>query len=106
MIFRGDVYDADFPIAGIRPAVVVTREEALFVLSSVTLVGITGTARGHVAEVELDERDGLDRPSVANCDEVYTVPKSLLGRYRGHLGLERLRQLDDALRLALGLERA
>jgi len=104
VIQRGDVYDADFPLAGTRPAVVVTRGTALPVLSSVTVVGVTSTVRGHRAEVPLNRAEGLDHPSVANCDQLFTLPKRRLGRYRGHLGPERLRQLDDALRLALGLD--
>jgi mRNA-degrading endonuclease toxin of MazEF toxin-antitoxin module len=38
VIYRGDVYDADFPLAGTHPAVVVTRGQAIPVLSTVTVV--------------------------------------------------------------------
>lgn len=104
MISRGDVYDADIPLSGVRPAVVVTRSEAVPVLSGVAVVAVTSTVRGHVAEVPLNEEEGLDHPCVANCDDLATVPKTRLLRYRGHLGPTRLRELDDALRVALGLD--
>lgn len=105
MIHRGDVFDADIPVAGVRLAVVVTRETAIPVLSSVAVVAVTSTVRGHRAEVAVGGDEGLDRESVANCDDVFTVSKHRLGRYRGRLGPERLARLDDALRLALGLDR-
>lgn len=104
MIHRGDVFDADLPVAGVRPAVVVTRETAIPVLSSVAVVGVTSTIRGHRAEVPLGRAEGLDHESVANCDDLFTVSKNRLRRYRGRLGPERVARLDDALRLALGLD--
>jgi len=103
MIHRGDVYDAEFPLAGAHPAVVVTRESAIPVLSGITVAGITSTIRGHRAEVALDQAEGLDHPSVANCDEIFTLPKAYLRRYRGRLGPEALARLDDALTVALDL---
>ncbi|MCO5316246.1 MAG: type II toxin-antitoxin system PemK/MazF family toxin [Solirubrobacterales bacterium] len=83
----------------------VTREDAIPVLASVTIALVTSTNRGHPAEVSLDE-SGLDlRPgSVVNCDDLATLPKRLLGRTRGYLGPEKLRELDRALTVALGLD--
>lgn len=48
--------------------------------------------------------EGLNRESVVNCDDLVTTPKSVLGRRRGSLGPEATRQLDVALRIALGLD--
>lgn len=103
MINRGDVWDADLGVHGHRPCVVVTRDEAIPVLARITAVGITRRRRGHRVEVELDSRHGVD-PSVANCDVVVNVRKDELLRRRGELDPETLRRLDDALRLALGLD--
>jgi mRNA interferase MazF len=104
VIHRGDVYDADFPIAGHHPGVVVTREIAIPVLASVTMVTVTSTIRGHRAEVSLGKAEGLDHESVANCDEVFTLPKTVLARFRGRLGPERLAAVDRALMFALELD--
>lgn len=105
MIHRGDVYDVDFPLAGPHPAVVVTREEAIPVLSAIAVVLVTSTVRGHPAEAtlegpHLDLHDG----SVANCDNIATLPKRRLQRYRGHLAPDQIRALDRALAVALGLD--
>jgi mRNA-degrading endonuclease toxin of MazEF toxin-antitoxin module len=40
---------------------------------------------------------------VVNCDELYTIPKRLLERRRGSLRYEEVEQLDEALRISLGL---
>ena len=41
---------------------------------------------------------------MANCDNLATLAKSELISYRGSLGPAELRRLDDALRIALGLD--
>ncbi|MEX0993320.1 MAG: type II toxin-antitoxin system PemK/MazF family toxin [Solirubrobacterales bacterium] len=104
MIARGDVFDAEFPSLGVRPAVIVTRESAIPVLSAVTTVPVTSTIRGHPAEVVLNTESGLDHESAANCDNVQTVEKTRLLRHRGRLGPEQMLRLDDALRIALQLD--
>ncbi len=100
---RGEVWDADIPAVGRHPAVIVTRDAAIPVLSSLVCVLVTSTIRGHAAEVELDAGEGLDHPSAANCDNLLTLTKADLVRRRGSLGPVRLALLDDALRVALGL---
>ena len=103
MIARGDVWDADLgPI--VRPMIVVTRETAIPVLSRVTCVAITKTARGHMAEVELSEAEGVEEGCVANCDWLVTLSKDSLLRRRGRLGPATLPRLNAAIVLALGLD--
>jgi len=101
---RGDVYDADLGPHGNRPCVIVTRDVAIPVLNALSAVAVTSTVRGHLAEVELDERHGLDHVCVANCDVVVNVPKALLGRRRGALDVETLRRVDATLKIALDLD--
>jgi len=47
---------------------------------------------------------GLDDDSVVNCDNLFTVPKTAIGRIRGELGPAQMHQLDAALAIALGLD--
>jgi mRNA interferase MazF len=101
---RGDVWDADLPGAGQHPVVIATRDSAIPVLSSLVCVLITSTFRGHVAEVEVGPDEGLDHASAVNCDDVFSVRTSRLVRRRGRLGPVALRQFDDALAVALGLD--
>jgi mRNA interferase MazF len=100
---RGEVWDADIPRVGRHPVVVVSRESALPVLRSVVCVTVSSTHHGHVAEVELNADEGLDHASAANCDDLLGVRREWFVRRRGHVGPAKLRQLDDALRLALDL---
>ena len=104
LISRGDVWDASIPGVGTHPVVVVTRDTAVPVLSSVVCVLVTSSFHGHVAEVGLGTDEGLQRECAANCDIVFTLPKEFLTRRRGRLGPARLAQLDQALTIALGLE--
>lgn len=55
-------------------------------------------------EVALDERHGLERESVVNCDNLLTVPKASLVRWRGRLGVDGLDALEQAVSVALELD--
>ncbi|HEY1276607.1 MAG TPA: type II toxin-antitoxin system PemK/MazF family toxin [Thermoleophilaceae bacterium] len=101
---RGDVYDVDWPGAGRHPAVIVTRQVAIPLLSSVTVAFVTSTIRDLPTEIPLGPEQGLDHPCVANCDNLLTVPKPALVHHRGALGPTELDRLRDALRIALELD--
>jgi mRNA interferase MazF len=100
---RGGIYDAH---AGARhgPVVILTRERAIPLLANVTVAAVTSRARGLVTEVPLDARHGLERESVINCDNLFTIPKSAVGRRRGQLDAEAAARLRTALIVALGLD--
>lgn len=69
-----------------------------------TVVGITGTVRGLLTEVPLGPQHGLARDCVANCDNLFTIPKRAFGARRGELDPESLVRLRTALRIALYLD--
>lgn len=101
---RGDVYDIDWPEVGRRPAVIVTRATAIPHLTNVTVVPVTTRVRDLPTEVELGTLHGLIEGSVANCDNLLTIPKAALATRHGTLGPAELRALDHALRIALALD--
>ncbi len=82
---------------------VLTRDRAIPLLANVTLAGVTSRIRGLPTEVPLDRRHGLSRECVINCDNLFTLPKSALGRRRGQLDPESAGRLREALTIALGL---
>jgi mRNA interferase MazF len=101
---RGEIWWTDFPPPlGHRPAVILTRDPAIAVRTSVTLVPLTGRIRGIPVEVPLQPTDGVPRACVANTDNILTVAKSLLTERIGPLAPEKLRAVEDALRFALAL---
>lgn len=106
MVARGDVVWADLgPPAGRRPVCVLTRDAAIEVLAAVTCAPITRTVRGIRSEVEVGSAEGLPARSVINCDNVVTVPKSLLDQSAvGRLAPDKRAALDGALRYALGIQ--
>ncbi len=83
---------------------IVTRDVAIPLLANVTVAAVTGTVRGLPTEVPLGRQHGLARECVVNCDNLFTIPKSALGRRRGELDPESLDRLRNALRVALDVD--
>jgi mRNA interferase MazF len=101
---RGDLYWARLPgPKGRRPVVIVSRTAAVRVRPVVTVVPVTRTIRGIASELLLGPDDGLRVRCVANCDNIETVSKARLTKRIGSLGSDKLVDLDDALRYALGI---
>ena len=83
---------------------IVTRSSAIPLLANVTVALVTSRRRGLPTEAGVGAESDLDEESVVNCDNLLTIGKPGLERYRGRLGPAELRRLDDALRIALGLD--
>ncbi len=83
---------------------IVTRDRAISLLRNVCVVAVTSRIRDLRTEVPLGTASGLARDCVANCDNLFTIPKRTLERRRGTLGPEQLRLLNDALRVAVELD--
>jgi mRNA interferase MazF len=101
---RGEIWWVDLPAPyGRRPAILLSRDQAIAVRGSVTLVPVTRRVRGIPVEVALGPEDSLPRPCVANADNIITVVKAHLLRRIGKLPPDRLRAVEDAVRFALAL---
>ncbi len=82
----------------------VTRDAAIAVLTAVTCAPITRTIRGIRSEVEVGPEEGLPEPSVISCDNLLTIPRTMLDEEPvGHLGLSSRIDLDQALRYSLDI---
>ena len=62
---------------------------------------VTTTVRKIPQEVRLGRREGLQRPSVANLDNLHVVDKARLGHLIGTLDPRRAREVKRALGFAL-----
>ena len=103
---RGEVWVADLsPPDGIRPVLLLMRNEVYTRRRYVIITPITTRMRDLHTEVPIGIEEGLRDASVANMDVILTVRKSCLLRRIGVLSPEKMRQVDDALRFALGMER-
>jgi mRNA interferase MazF len=83
--------------------VLVSRDSAYAVRTSVTVVEVSTTIRGIPTEVKLGKRDGLPKPCVATADSMVTIPKAWLESRITALRAEKSAALDAALRFALAL---
>jgi mRNA interferase MazF len=83
---------------------VLTRDAAIAVLHSVTCAPITRTIRGIQSEVDVGSEHGLPAPSVVSCDNIVTIPHTVLDPEAiGRLDEAKRAALDRALRYALDI---
>jgi mRNA interferase MazF len=100
---RFEVWWADLPEpAGLRPVLLLSRNDAYSYLSKFAAVEITSTIRGIASEILLSEQEGLPRVCVANCDSLRMVPRLSLTKRAGRLAPERWIEVKRAVGAALG----
>jgi mRNA interferase MazF len=87
-----------------RPVLVLTRELVRPHMTTVTVAPITTTVRGLSTEVAVDAANGLAEPSVVSCDNITTIPTSVLGEQIGALLDRQERALTDAIQAAFDLD--
>jgi mRNA interferase MazF len=87
-----------------RPVLILTRNSAIGFLNALTVAPITTTIRDIPSEVLLTSEDGLPADSVANMDNIQTVPKHRLGSAISYLSSERMEEANQAIAFALGLD--
>jgi mRNA interferase MazF len=80
-----------------RPVLIVTRSEAIPVLTSIVVAPVTRTIRGIATEILLGTGDGLPSPCVASFDNIQPVHRSLLTTRVGAAPPERRSEICGAL---------
>lgn len=112
MLTSGDLVDLDLGVptgreAGFRhPAVVVTAQRVLDAAPSVVqLVPLSSTTRRFRSEVpvEPDDRNRLERLSVAQCQQIRAVSTDRLERVFGNVGPVVLSQIRETIGLILDI---
>jgi mRNA interferase MazF len=103
---RGELWWCELPDIGRRPVVVLSRDAAIPRLRR-TLVGpCTTTIRRIPSEVPLEPgEDPVPLTSVVNLDSVESVSTATLVERLGRLSDERMRQICEALAIAVACER-
>ena len=100
---RGDIYLCRFALPDKqRPVLILTRDSAIGVLSTVTVAPITSTVRDVPSEVILDIDDGMKGRCVVNLHNAVTIPQQRLGRRVASLSPQRMQEICLALRFSLG----
>lgn len=80
-----------------RPVLVVTRNEAIPVLTWIVAAPVTRTVRGIATEIPLGPDEGLDTTCAASFDNLQPVRRALLTARAGALDPTRRPQICHAL---------
>ncbi len=102
---RGEVWWCELPELGRRPVVVLTRVAAIPRLRRALVGPCTTTVRGLPSEVLLEPGDDpIPQTSAVNLDSVESVSLGTLVARLGRLSDERMRQVCDALAVAVACD--
>jgi len=107
---RGEVYLVNLPGQPLdtkpRPALVVSLDVRNRLANDVVVVPISTTLRPGPTHVKLPEREGgLDRTSMAKCEQITTLDKSFLirGPFSGAISPEKMTQVEKAIQRTIGI---
>lgn len=109
---RGDMYWVNLdPVVGTeiaktRPAVIISNNIGNEFSTRVIVAPLTTAGQDKVYPFEVlipIAEGGLPQPSKAALDQIRTVDKRRLGRFIGMLPPERMREIDQAIRLSLAV---
>lgn len=106
---RGELYRVAHPSAQDpkkqRVFVIVSRQVLIDSRFSTVICAPIYTAYdGLATQVPIGPDEGLKHESSIHCDEIVSLPKSVLTHFVGTLPLVKIRGLNQALRVALDLQ--
>jgi mRNA interferase MazF len=84
--------------------VLLSRDEAYSVRLLIIVAPVTTRIRRIPSEVPLGIDDGMPQDCVANLDTITTIPKDCLQSRITTLSTKKLREVEAAVRFALGME--
>src|ERR1700732_946319 len=106
---RGELSRVRRPPGDPKPArvfVIVSRQPLIdSTYSTVICAPVFTQWHGLPTQVAVSAAEGLKHESALQCDGLMSLDKSRLTDYVGELSLDKLRELDNALLVALGLPR-
>lgn len=105
---RGELYRVAHPSVRdpkkSRAFVIVSRQVLIDSrFSTVICAPIYSVHDGLASQVLVSAGEGLKHESSIHCDELVSLPKSVLTNYIGQLSRKKMRSLNQALRVALDL---
>ena len=105
---RGDLYRVAKPTASdpkrFRVFVIVSRQALIDSrFSTVVCAPVYSKRHGLATQVDIGINQGLRHDSSVHCDELVSLRKSQLTHFVGRLEAAMLKDLDDALMVALGI---
>jgi mRNA interferase MazF len=97
VVAQAELWLMETPNQKRRPVLVVSRDEVIPVVSNVVVAPVTTTVRDIPTCIPVGTEEGIDRDSVATFDSIAAVPKAVLTRRLGTLGIGGRRRICDAL---------
>jgi mRNA interferase MazF len=108
---RGEIWVVNFNPGrgseqqGIRPALVIQNDVGNQYAATTIVAAITTTRKKYPVTVLLERQEGgLTEPSMVNLAQLLTIDKSRLLKRLGALIPEKLRAVDAAIQISLGLQ--
>ena len=102
-VAHGEIWQFAFPRPDRRrPVLVLTRQDMIGRLATVTVAPLTTTIRGVASEVVVGTEVGLKHPSAINLHHVATVPHAGLRSFVGAVPREVMLRVREALLFAFG----
>jgi len=88
-----------------RVFLVVSRQECIDKgFSSVICAPVYTNYRGFSTQVMVGVDEGLKHDSAVFCEDLISLPKSVLTNYVGHLSDAKIQEINTALRIALAIQ--
>ena len=112
-IRRGDIYYADLsPVigceqGGLRPVLVIQNNVGNQHSPTVIVAAITSFPKKHYMPTHVKlyvNPDNQLHESMALMEQLRTIDKSRLQRYVGNIGTEKMKEIDQALDISVGLD--
>ena len=112
-IQRGDIYFANLaPVigseqGGVRPVLIVQNNVGNRYSPTVIAAPNTGSPKGRRQPTHVGLRGaacGLFRNSTVLLEQLRTLDRSRLGAYMGSVGKDKMGEVDEALRVSVGLD--
>ena len=109
---RGDIYYVQFGNTstgseqhGDRPAVIIQNDVGNTYAPTLIVVPLTSNTEKKVTQPThcLLENEGLSMSSMALAEQIFTIDKSRVKRFVGHLTPEEMGRVDDAVKISLAL---
>jgi mRNA interferase MazF len=105
---RGELYRIEHPSSRdpkkFRVFVIVSRQVLIdSKFSTVTCAPVYSSHDGLLTQVLIGINEGLKNDSSIHCDELVSIPKSMLTDYIGRLSQQKIKEINQALQTALDI---
>ena len=97
MVAQGELWLMETPNQKRRPVLVVSRDQVIPMLNNVVVAPVTSTIRNIPTCIAVGPDQGIDHDSVATFDNLAAVPKSVLTRRLGAIGIGGRQRICEAL---------